>query len=125
MSSVTMVEVVFPGQTNHQGTLFGGIALGMMDKAAFIAATRRSRATLVTVASDRVEFYAPARSGDILETTAEVVRVGRSSIDVRVTVTAEQLLTGERREVTSGQFTFVAVDADGAPTPITASRPER
>jgi uncharacterized protein (TIGR00369 family) len=121
MSSVTMVEVVFPGQTNHQGTLFGGIALGMMDKAAFVAATRRSRATLVTVASDRVEFHAPARSGDILETTAEVVRVGRSSIDVRVTVTAEQLLTGERREVTSGQFTFVAVDADGAPTPIPAT----
>jgi acyl-CoA hydrolase len=120
MNTVTIVEVVFPGQTNHQGTLFGGIALGMMDKAAFVAATRRSRMTLVTVASDRVEFHAPARSGDILETTAEVVRVKHTSIDVRVAVTAGELLTGHRREVTSGQFTFVAVDENGSPTPIPA-----
>jgi len=121
--SVTMVEVVFPGQTNHHGTLFGGIALAMMDKAAFVAATRRARMALVTVASDRVEFHAPARAGDILETTAEVVHTGRTSLQVAVTVSAEQLLTGERREVTSGTFTFVAVDADGRPTPIPAAAP--
>lgn len=116
--SVTMVEVVFPGQTNHHGTLFGGIALAMMDKAAFVAATRRARMALVTVASDRVEFHAPARAGDILETTAEVVHVGRTSMNVSVSVVAEQLLSGDRREVTTGTFTFVAVDEAGRPTPI-------
>lgn len=116
--SVTLVEVVFPGQTNHHGTLFGGVLLGMMDKAAFVAATRRARRALVTVASDRVEFHAPGRLGDIVEAHAEVVEVGRSSLKVDVTVTAEDLLSGERREVTSGRFTFVAVDADGRPVPI-------
>lgn len=116
--SVTMVEVVFPGQTNHHGTLFGGTALAMMDKAAFVAATRRARMALVTVASDRVEFHSPARSGDILETTAEVVHVGRTSLQVRVGVTAEALMTGDRRDVTSGTFTFVAVDESGRPTPV-------
>lgn len=116
--SVTMVEVVFPGQTNHHGTLFGGALLAMMDKAAFVAATRRTRCALVTVASDRVEFHAPGRLGDIIEATAEVVKVGRTSLDVTVSVTAEHLLSGERREVTSGTFTFVAVDDAGRPTPI-------
>jgi uncharacterized protein (TIGR00369 family) len=117
---VTMVEVVFPGQTNHHGTLFGGALLAMMDKAAFVAATRRTRSTLVTVASDRVEFHAPGRLGDIIEATAEVVKTGRTSLDVTVSVTAEDLLSGDRREVTSGTFTFVAVDAAGRPTPIAA-----
>ena len=116
--TVTMVEVVFPGQTNHLGTLFGGAALAMMDKAAFVAATRRARRPLVTVASDKVDFHAPGRIGDILETTAEVVEVGRTSMRVRVTVTAEELLSGERRDVTSGMFTFVALDEEGRPTPI-------
>lgn len=116
--AITMVEVVFPGQTNHHGTLFGGSALAMMDKAAFVAATRRARRTLVTVASDRVEFHAPAHIGDIVETVAEVIEVGRTSVVVRVNVAAEDLLTGDRRAVTSGTFTFVALDADGRPTPI-------
>lgn len=118
MSSVTMVEVVFPGQTNHQGTLFGGELLALMDKAGFIAATRRARRTLVTVANDRVEFHAPGRVGDILETTAEVIEVGRTSMQVRVDVIAEGLLTGERRSVTTGVFTYVALDEDGRPTVI-------
>lgn len=116
--TVTMVEVVFPGQANHHGTLFGGSALAMMDKAAFVAATRRARRALVTIASDRVEFHAPARTGDIVETTATVVHVGRTSLAVEVTVTAEELLTGDRRAITSGTFTFVALDDDGRPTPI-------
>lgn len=118
MSSVMMVEVVFPGQTNHHGTLFGGSALAMMDKAAFVAATRRARTALVTVASDRVEFHAPARTGDIVEAVARVVNVGRTSMAVEVTITAEALLTGERRPITTGTFTFVAVDDEGRPTPI-------
>lgn len=118
MTEVTMVEVVFPGQTNHHGTLFGGVALAMMDRAAFIAATRRARRALVTVASDRVEFHAPARSGDIVEATARVVRVGRTSLAVEVSITAEDLLSGDRRPLTTGTFTFVAVDGDGRPTPI-------
>ena len=115
---VRMVEVIFPNQTNHYGTLFGGAALAMMDKAAFVAATRRARRALVTVASDRVDFHAAARSGEIVEVTAQVVRVGRTSLTVQVEVEAEDLLTGERRSVTSGQFTFVALDAEGRPTPV-------
>lgn len=116
--AITMVEVVFPSQTNHHGTLFGGAALAMMDKAAFVAATRRARRALVTVASDRVEFHAPAHNGDIVETVAQVIKVGRTSLVVRVNVAAEDLLTGDRRAITSGTFTFVALDDDGRPTPI-------
>lgn len=118
MSSVTMVDVVFPGITNHHGTIIGGELLTIMDKAGFIAASRRARRTLVTVANERAEFHSPGRTGDILETTAEVVEVGRTSLQVEVRVTAETLLTGERRPAATGAFTYVAVDDEGRPTPI-------
>lgn len=121
---VIMYEVVFPDQTNHHGTLFGGAALALMDKAAFVAATRRARCHLVTVATDRVEFHAPARPGDIVEIVAQVVKVGRTSLQVQVRVTAEELLSGARRSITAGVFSFVALGDDGRPAPIAAHDPQ-
>lgn len=115
---VRMVEVVFPNQTNHYGTLFGGAALALMDRAAFVAATRRARRAVVTVSSERVDFHAPARSGEIVEITARIADVRRTSLTAAVEVVAEDLLSGERRSVTSGRFTFVALDAEGRPTPV-------
>ena len=56
--TVTMIEMVFPDQTNHYGTLFGGHALRLMDKAAFVAASRYARKTVVTACSERVNFQA-------------------------------------------------------------------
>lgn len=113
-----MVEVVFPHQTNHYGTLFGGHAMAMMDKAAFVAASRHARAQVVTASSERIEFHAPARHGDLVELTARVVGTGRTSLSVDVEMHAEDLVSGERRRVTSGRFTMVAIGEDGRPTPV-------
>lgn len=115
---VTLIEVVFPDQANHYGTLFGGTAMGLMDKAAFVVASRRARRGVVTVASERIEFHEAARVGDILEITARIESVGRTSVTVMVTVEAEDLRTGARRAITSGRFRMVAVDEDGRPTPV-------
>jgi uncharacterized protein (TIGR00369 family) len=113
-----MVEVVFPHQTNHYGTLFGGAAMAMMDKAAFVAASRHARTLVVTASTEQIDFHAPARHGDLVELTAHVVGTGRSSIVVQVEMIAEDLITGEQRPVTSGRFVMVAVDADGRPTSV-------
>lgn len=115
-----MVELVFPDQTNHIGTLFGGHALAMMDKAAFLAATRLARRTMVTVASDRVEFKVPVRAGQLVELIARVAEVGRTSVTVHVEMYAEELLSGERELATTGSFVFVAIDEDNRPVPIRA-----
>src|SRR5262245_6463473 len=64
---VTMIEMVFPDQTNHYGTFFGGHALRLMDKAAFVAASRYARRTVVTACSERVDFKNPARHGNLIE----------------------------------------------------------
>ena len=116
-----MIELIFPHQTNHYGTLFGGHALGLMDKAGYLSATRFARRTMVTVASDRVEFKVPVRAGQMVELVARVASAGTTSVTVGVEMFVEELLSRERRLATRGTFVFVAVDPDG--TPIAIPRP--
>jgi acyl-CoA hydrolase len=108
--TVRLIDMVFPGDANHHGNLFGGTAMAHMDKVAFLAATRHARRTFVTAACDRLDFTAPALIGEMVEATGRVVRVGRSSLTVEVALHAEALLSGERRLCTRGQFHMVAVD---------------
>jgi uncharacterized protein (TIGR00369 family) len=115
---VRLAELVMPNHTNHVGTLFGGHALGLMDHAGWVAATRCARKTMVTVASDRVEFKVPVRAGQLVELVAKVSEVGRTSVKVGVDMYAEDVATGERRLATSGSFVFVAIGEDGRPVPI-------
>ena len=115
------VELIFPEQANHYGTLFGGNALSMMGKAAFVAASRHARRAVVMATSDKVQFHEPVRVGELIELTARVERVGRSSMTVAVEVIAETLVTGSRRIAMRGSFEMVAVDDAGRPTPIAPS----
>ena len=117
---VRLAELVMPNHTNHVGTLFGGHALGLMDHAGWVAATRCARRTMVTVASDRVEFKVPVRAGQLVELVARVAEVGTTSVRVAVDMYAETVATGERRLATSGSFVFVAIGDDGRPVPIHA-----
>ncbi len=117
-TEVRMVEIVFPNHTNHLGTMFGGQAMAWMDKAAFLAAARYSRRTVVTAHSDQVDFKLPIRIGEMVETVGRVVEVGRSSMTVQVELIAEDLHSGERKLCTRGHFVMVALDADGRPTSV-------
>ncbi|MEN5207393.1 acyl-CoA thioesterase [Stenotrophomonas sp. PS02298] len=115
---VRMAEIVFPNHTNHMGTLFGGQALAWMDKAAFLAAARYSRCTVVTARSDQVDFKLPIRIGQMVETIGRVVKVGRSSMHVEVELIAEDLHNGERALCTKGTFVMIALDGEGHPTTV-------
>ncbi|MDP9024349.1 MAG: acyl-CoA thioesterase [Candidatus Eremiobacteraeota bacterium] len=111
-------EIIFPNETNHYGTLFGGKALAMMDVVASIAAMRTCRKTVVTASVDRIDFKEPIRAGEFAETIATVERIGRTSITVEVELWAEHPTSGERRLSTVGRFVLVAIGPDGKPTPL-------
>ncbi|WP_019832420.1 acyl-CoA thioesterase [Sphingomonas sp. PR090111-T3T-6A] len=115
---VQLIDMVFPGDTNHHGTLFGGVALAHMDKVAFLAAARHGRAPFVTASCEKIDFAAPARAGEIVEATGRVVRVGNSSLDVEVELVAEVPVSGERRLCTRGRFTLVAVKGPETRLPL-------
>jgi acyl-CoA hydrolase len=113
-----IVEMVFPNQANHYGTLFGGDALRLMDMAAFVAASRHARKPVVTASSERIDFHVPVRQGQLAEVVGRVSRAGRTSMTVEVELWAEDLLTGSRELCTKGSFVLVAVDEQGRPVPI-------
>ena len=114
----TVLESVFPTDTNSRGTLFGGTLLAWMDKAAAYAAVRRTRTAVVTAAIERVSFTIPIYQGQLVVLDAEVERVGRTSLRVKVEVYRENPSDGSRELCTVGHFAMVAIGPDGRPTPI-------
>src|SRR5690606_36698815 len=113
LTSCTLIEMVFPEQTNHYGTLFGGQALALMDKAAFVVASRYARRAVVTASSERVDFHVPVRQGELVELVGRVTATGRTSVTVEVELFGEDLLSGDRKLATRGRFVLVALDAHG------------
>ncbi|WP_433927423.1 acyl-CoA thioesterase [Sorangium cellulosum] len=118
ITEARLVEMVFPEQTNHYGTLFGGQALALMDKAAFILASRYARRSVVTASSEKVDFHVPVRQGQLVELVTRVASTGRSSITVDVDLYAEDLISGDRQLATRGRFVLVALDTHGKPTGV-------
>lgn len=118
----TILQSVFPQDTNSQGTLFAGTLVGWMDKASAYAAMRRVRGGVVTAAMDEIAFKVPIRLGDLVEVDARVESVGRTSMRVRVDVWREHLGDGHRELCVTGHFTVVAIGPDGRPTPVLRAR---
>ena len=120
-SQTRFVELVFPENTNHYRTLFAGNGLSMMAKAAFIAATRYARQRMVLAKSERVDFKAPAREGELIELIAEITETSERAVVVAGELWAEELLTGERRLCISATFTLAPVDETGKATTLDTS----
>lgn len=104
-----------PGDINSNGHIFGGWVLSQMDIAGGIIAARIARGAVATVAIEAMQFIAPILLGDIVSIYAEVERRGRTSIAIRMDVVATRGLEESEVRVTSGLFTFVALDEQHRP----------
>ena len=111
---------VMPGPTdiNANGHIFGGWVLSQMDIAAGIVASRRARGSVATVAVEAMEFIAPIHLRDLIWVYADVERVGRTSMSVKIEVVAHRDLGATEVKVTEGLFTFVALDANHRPRAV-------
>jgi acyl-CoA thioesterase YciA len=107
-----------PGDINANGHIFGGWVLSQMDIAAGIVASRRSNGPVATVAIEAMEFIAPIHLRDVISVYANVERVGRTSMAVRIEVVAQRDLGATEVKVTEGVFTFVALDSEHRPRAI-------
>ena len=104
-----------PADINTNGHIFGGWVLAMMDRAGGIAAGRISDGRCATVAIEAMQFIAPILLGDLISIYASVERRGRTSIAIRLDVIAERNRGEDHVKVTTGVFTFVALDDDFRP----------
>ena len=111
---------LLPRDTNSQGTIFGGVILSYIDTAGAIEAHRHTNMKrFVTVAMREVIFHKPVFVGDLVSFYAETLRIGETSIAVRVIVEAERLgSSSERVRVTEAEVVYVAVDENRQKTRI-------
>lgn len=117
-SSVTLSALMGPQDTNGLGNVHGGVIMKMVDEAAGLAAMRHARRPAVTVVMDSMTFMEPIRVGMLLQCNAELTYVGRTSMEIRVEVVAENPLEGISRVTNTAYLVFVALDEYGRPTEV-------
>jgi len=111
--------VLMPKDTNANGTIFGGVILSYIDIAAAVEVRKHTSKTIVTKSMHEVVFVAPVFVGDIVSFYTNLVRIGNTSITVRVVVEAERIEhPGTIARVTEAEVIYVAVDANRRPIPI-------
>jgi len=120
-SATVMTQLVLPQHANVHGTVLGGTVMHWIDLAAAVVANRHCRRPVVTAAIDEMSFLAPILVGELALIHARITLVDRSSMEIRVDVESENLLSGERRHTSTAYVTFVAIDAvTRRPAPVPA-----
>ncbi|MBF0814539.1 MULTISPECIES: acyl-CoA thioesterase [Staphylococcus] len=115
---------VFPQDTNHLHTMFGGMLMANVDEISAITATKHSNSQVVTASTDSVDFLKPIKTGDIVSYEAMVSYAGQSSMEVCVQIIIEDIIRNERHLAALSFLTFVALDADGKPQEVPQVYPE-
>jgi acyl-CoA hydrolase len=123
-SQVTFADLAEPQSQNVAGTLFGGVLLGFIDRAAAFAAMKHCGRPVVTKSFDSVEFNEPIYIGELVVALASVNFTGTTSMEIGVKVLAQNPITGEERHTNTCYATFVALDENGRPTRIPPILPE-
>ena len=111
---------MMPRDTNAHGTIFGGVILSYIDQAGAIEARRQGLQFMVTVSMDKVVFHEPVHVGDLVSFWCETLRIGTTSITVRVVVEAMRGKNpNEKVLVTEAQVVYVNIDDTRKPVPVT------
>ncbi len=115
--------LAMPADTNQNGDIFGGWLLSQMDIGGGIFASKVAKSRTVTVAIDAMNFRKPVYVGDVVSVHANLVRIGKSSITVRLEAWVLRRKETHSILVTDGNFTYVAIDDQGHPQVIGQSDP--
>jgi acyl-CoA thioesterase YciA len=117
--SLALRTILLPRDTNGGGTIFGGVILSQIDLAGAAVARRFSCQRMVTIAMKEVKFIAPVYVGDVVSYFGRIVRIGTTSITIRIRVEAERFADcKDKVEVTSAEVVYVAIDKTGRPIPV-------
>ena len=117
-SQITLTQLMGPTNANTLGNVHGGLIMKLCDEAGGMAATKHARHPAVTVTVDSMNFHSPVHIGNLMTVRAEVTWVGRTSMETRVVVTAENVITGEVMHTNTAYFVYVALDENGRPVPV-------
>ncbi|MBK5565616.1 acyl-CoA thioesterase [Ensifer sp. 2YAB10] len=117
---LTLRTLAMPGDANAAGDIFGGWVMAQMDLSCGIRAAERARGRVVTAAVKEMAFALPVKIGDTLCIYTDVVKVGRTSMTLKVEAWAQRYLSHLMEKVTDAIFVMVALDENGKPKPVPA-----
>lgn len=123
-TQIAMTRIMTPDMANFTGSVHGGDLLSFFDKVAYVCAKQYARCELVTLSVDQVFFKKSIKVGELVTCNASVNYVGKTSMEVGIRVTANDLSTGNIRHTNSCFLTMVAVDEKGRPKAISPFKPE-
>lgn len=110
--------IAMPEDTNPDGDIFGGWLLSQMDLAAGVIAKKKAKCRVVTIAINEMVFHTPVHIGDLVQCYSDIVKIGNTSITIKVEAWVVDQITDEQKQVTEGTFTFVAIDKEGKPQQV-------
>lgn len=116
--TLALQTVAMPKDTNANGDIFGGWLVSNMDMAAGIEGRHRAKSRVVTVAIDKLQFIRPVYVGDTVCCYADLIHVGRTSLQFQIEVWALSLHDTAYKKVAHGIFTFVAINEERQPHPV-------
>ncbi len=117
-SKVSIIHEALPEDANAQGSIHGGVVMKLMDAAAGVVSRRHCRKNVVTARVDSLEFLSPVYIGDLIIVKAILTYTGRTSMEIKVNVESENMITGKRTATTSAFFTMVALDKNRNPAEV-------
>ena len=117
-SQITLSLMMGASDANTLGNVHGGVIMKLVDEAGALTAMRHAQAPVVTVAVDSLSFINPIHIGEVVSLHAELTYVGRTSMEVRVEVVAENPFSAERRVSNTAFLVYVALESGGVPTPV-------
>ncbi|MCJ0940345.1 acyl-CoA thioesterase [Mammaliicoccus sciuri] len=121
--SVKSIQI-FPEDTNHHNTMFGGKLMAEIDEIAAIAAMRHSGNSVVTASTDSVDFLQPIGTGEVISLVSFVTYAGKSSMEICVKVISEDNINQKKHLAAYSFLTFVALDKEGNKAEVPAIYPE-
>ncbi|MGU3575806.1 acyl-CoA thioesterase [Brucellaceae bacterium C25G] len=116
--ALTIRTQAMPCDANAAGDIFGGWVMAQMDLSCGIRAAERAGGRVVTAAVREMSFAKPVKVGDTLCIYTDIIKVGRTSVTLKVETWAQRYLSQQMDLVTHGEFVMVALDENGKPTPV-------
>jgi len=122
--------IAMPADTNSNGDIFGGWLLSQMDLAGAVMAKRTAKGRITTIAIDSMVFHKPVKVGDVVSCYADLIKIGKTSMTIKVEAWTIRSATGEAnseatseesedlQHVTEGIFTYVAINDKGKPRAV-------
>lgn len=117
-TELSMTQIVMPYHANIAGNMHGGEVMKLMDTCAGVVAIRHCLTNVVTASVTQLSFIKPIYVGDLVTCTAKLIYTGRSSMEIFVSVKAEDVRKETYKYVSEGYFFMVSLDKNGQPTPV-------